>query len=66
MLFFRLVTRVLKGPPKMCVTSLKPNLILMLTNVGNSVKTMKAVVFTPNFDAVSPGLEFTVCPNSAS
>ena len=39
----------------MCVTSLKPNLILMLTNVGNSVKTMKAVVFTPNFDAVSPG-----------
>ena len=50
----------------MCVTSLKPNLILMLTNVGNCFKTMKAIVFMSNFDAVSLGLEFTVCPNSAS
>ena len=55
LLFFRLDIRVRKGPLKMCVTSLKPNLILMLANVGNSFKTMKAIVFKPNFDAVSPG-----------
>ena len=51
---FRLVIRVRKGSPKMCDTPLKPNLNLMLTNVGNSFKTMKAIVFKPNFDAVSP------------
>ena len=54
-LFFRLVTCVRKEPPKMCVMSLKPNPFSMLTKVGNSFKTVKGIVFKPNFDAVIPG-----------
>ena len=43
------------APPKMSVTSVKPNLILMLRNVRNIIQTMKAIVFTPNFSAIIPG-----------
>ena len=41
--------------PKMCVMSWKPNLILMLTNIENSIKTMKAIVFRPKLNGVNPG-----------
>ena len=53
--FCGLLRECVMAPPKMSVTSLKPNLILMLRNVRNIIKTMKAIVFTPNFNAIIPG-----------
>ena len=45
--FCGLLHECLMAPPKMSVTSLKPNLILMLRNVRNINKTMTDIWFYP-------------------
>ena len=53
--FCKFDAKYFKGPLKLYPTSRKLNLILNPTNLRNSIKTMKSIVFTPKFNAVRPG-----------